>query len=199
MTGKYRFSDYKIHKVKRIIIHEGYRVLPSEDGPLKAVHDIALVELTESIKFDDTQNSVPLFGENEEIPVGAVGEFVGWGRTETDIYPKVAQRVELPIVSYEYCNNVPFIVQYKGLMENQFCAGSMDADGQNLCRGDSGAPLLIDGRVVGIASWGGDEGCEVKESPSVFTEVSKYRSWIDKIINEKTVSISNEIINAISN
>ena len=69
----------------------------------------------------------------------------------------------------------------------------MKSDGENTCKGDSGAPLLINGRVAGIDSWRTGDPCGSKNSPRVFTEISKYRSWIDKIINENTVNIRNGI------
>jgi hypothetical protein len=49
------------------------------------------------------------------------------------------------------------------------------------CRGDSGGPLvrtvLHKDELVGITSW--SVGCGYKDFPSVFTDVTKYRSWID--------------------
>jgi trypsin len=43
-------------------------------------------------------------------------------------------------------------------------------------QGDSGGPVMYDGALVGLVSWG--LGCAWVDYPSVFTEVSAYRDWI---------------------
>uniref|UniRef100_A0A8B9CIN3 Peptidase S1 domain-containing protein n=1 Tax=Anser brachyrhynchus TaxID=132585 RepID=A0A8B9CIN3_9AVES len=58
--------------------------------------------------------------------------------------------------------------------------------GNNLCQGDSGGPLMCqrsNGRwiILGITSWG--YGCGRKDSPGVYTKVSKYVPWIKKVTN----------------
>jgi secreted trypsin-like serine protease len=49
------------------------------------------------------------------------------------------------------------------------------------CIGDSGGPLVrIVGRheeLVGITSW--SKGCGYKDYPDVYTDVTKYRAWIE--------------------
>ncbi|MFG2669039.1 trypsin-like serine protease [Streptomyces sp. NPDC048387] len=52
------------------------------------------------------------------------------------------------------------------------CAGP---DGGDICSGDEGGPLLVDGKVVGIASWG---SCGTSNSPAAFTSVAHAYSWI---------------------
>lgn len=49
------------------------------------------------------------------------------------------------------------------------------------CRGDSGGPLVrgvgLNAELVGVTSW--SLGCGYKDFPSVYTNVTKYRRWID--------------------
>ncbi|KAJ8868918.1 hypothetical protein PR048_030459 [Dryococelus australis] len=45
-------------------------------------------------------------------------------------------------------------------------------------KGDSGGPLMLDGRQVGIMSW--IENCIPTNMPAVYTRVSHYRDWISK-------------------
>ena len=142
-------------------------------------NDIALVELAEPMKFDDSHRPAKLFEENEDIPVGKFGEMVGWGYNEKGIIPEVAQRIKLRILSKELCD----------LGVNLFCAGPTDDDKEAFpktgCQGDSGCPLLVDGRVVAIAIASEVVPCGSGKTPTVFIEVSKYRSWMNKIINKK--------------
>lgn len=50
------------------------------------------------------------------------------------------------------------------------------------CRGDSGGPLVreVGGRdmLVGVASW--SRGCGYRDTPSVYTDVSRYAEWVER-------------------
>ncbi|KAJ8982907.1 hypothetical protein NQ317_004561 [Molorchus minor] len=52
----------------------------------------------------------------------------------------------------------------------------------NICLGDSGSPLMVDGVQVGIASFGSDFGCE-SGFPGVYTRVTSYIDWILENMN----------------
>ena len=64
-----------------------------------------------------------------------------------------------------------------------FCAG-YDAQPEDACQGDSGGPHVTRFRdtyfVTGIVSWG--EGCARKGKFGVYTKVSNFLKWIDKIM-----------------
>ncbi|MGH0182723.1 UNVERIFIED_CONTAM: hypothetical protein FKN15_010323 [Acipenser sinensis] len=71
--------------------------------------------------------------------------------------------------------------------ENMLCAG--DTRGlDDACKGDSGGPLVCSsgGRMnlIGIISWG--DGCGKKDTPGVYTRVSKYLGWIQNKISQET-------------
>ena len=55
--------------------------------------------------------------------------------------------------------------------------------GTDSCLGDSGGPLICaeDGKPVlyGVTSWG--FGCAKDNSPGVWTKITNYVEWIDKI------------------
>jgi hypothetical protein len=54
------------------------------------------------------------------------------------------------------------------------------------CSGDSGGPLLVDGAVAGVHSGGiGTSSCPT--SLSFDTNVVRYRSWIESVLQERAV------------
>ncbi|XP_034948279.1 polyserase-2-like [Chelonus insularis] len=156
------------HNVAQVIRHEKYgsnsRGLPE--------NDIAVIRVEEPFQFDETRQPIPLFNDLEEATPGAISVITGWGNTFNG-FPDNLQTVNVPIVSKAQCNE-----SYKtvgGIPENQICA-ALPQGGKDACQGDSGGPLAIDGRLAGITSWG--IGCARPGYPGVYTEVSRYRSWI---------------------
>ncbi|KAG8013072.1 Kallikrein 1-related peptidase b9 [Nibea albiflora] len=49
---------------------------------------------------------------------------------------------------------------------------------EDTCDGDSGGPLLYNGVVVGITSYGGTKCGQIKK-PGIYTIVSHYTEWIN--------------------
>lgn len=48
-------------------------------------------------------------------------------------------------------------------------------------QGDSGAPLVVDGQIIGVASW--QVGCARPNYPDVFSFVPKYLDFINGVVN----------------
>ncbi|XP_017177490.1 kallikrein 1-related peptidase b21 isoform X2 [Mus musculus] len=56
------------------------------------------------------------------------------------------------------------------------CAGEMGG-GKDTCAGDSGGPLICDGVLQGITSWGSIP-CAKPNAPAIYTKLIKFTSWI---------------------
>lgn len=55
-------------------------------------------------------------------------------------------------------------------------------------KGDSGGGLICDNDLSGIVSFG--NGCAIAFFPGVYTDVSAYNEWIDKVVNNDLISIT---------
>ncbi|KAB7496398.1 Azurocidin [Armadillidium nasatum] len=153
-----------------------------------ASDDIALIRLNVTLNFEDSSATIEpvclppkdfnfkAFAGNR-TPVAA-----GWGLTEHGKRSNILLQVNIPIADDALCRE-----RYKqNFVGNQLCIGGSE-EGFDTCNGDSGAPLIMAGPdgppfiEVGIASFG-PFPCGIKGSPSVYTNVARYRDWIIKNI-----------------
>lgn len=77
------------------------------------------------------------------------------------------------VIDNNECQNKYEDQQIK-IKDEMFCASSPLSDA---CEGDSGGPAVIDGKLAGIVSFGGN--CE-KFYPGVYTNIFNYHEWISK-------------------
>uniref|UniRef100_A0A8D2BDK9 Peptidase S1 domain-containing protein n=1 Tax=Sciurus vulgaris TaxID=55149 RepID=A0A8D2BDK9_SCIVU len=105
----------------------------------------------------------------------------GWGRLQSKCSPGAPRACCW--VDYATCSSPSWWGQ-SSVKTNMVCAGG---DGViSSCNGDSGGPLncqAADGRwqVHGVVSFGSSLGCNYYHKPSVFTRVSNYIDWIQKV------------------
>uniref|UniRef100_A0A8C8GV84 trypsin n=1 Tax=Oncorhynchus tshawytscha TaxID=74940 RepID=A0A8C8GV84_ONCTS len=95
----------------------------------------------------------------------------GWGSLRAMRYHDTLQCVEVPLLTDNTCLEACFFQ----MTENMICAGFMEG-GKDSCQGHSGGPLVCDGELQGVVSWG--HGCALRKKPGVYTEVCNYVSWI---------------------
>ena len=148
-------TDGLVVRVKRVLIHYGY------DGNH---NDVSLVELSEPVSL-----SIPtvLIGD---APQSGTATAIGYGlTTEGGVSSDVLMQVDVPIVSNEVCSS-----SYQDVTPSKMCAGRM---GKDSCNGDSGGPLMFDGKQAGITAYG--LGCAREGYPGVYTRVSAYQDWIE--------------------
>lgn len=108
---------------------------------------------------------------------GCAVRLLGWGKTSptTNQLPLNLQTATVKSVTRKMCEK-----QYQSLFgvnkisDNMICAQKDDTD---TCGGDSGGPILVEGEVVGVVSWG--VGCAREDAPGVYASVPKLRPWID--------------------
>ncbi|CAB3259412.1 unnamed protein product [Arctia plantaginis] len=171
----------KIHKVKRIIKHPGYK-------PPSKYNDIALLETEKIIPL--SQFVVPACLHIGDTVNDTKVLATGWGHTQyKGSLSEVMQKVIIEKFSTEECSvKYP---QNRNMMngfdpQTQSCYGDRTVS-KDTCQGDSGGPIQIKSLrldcmyvVVGVTSFG--RACGFPAEPAIYTKVSHYVPWIESIV-----------------
>ncbi|XP_046722636.1 transmembrane protease serine 9-like [Silurus meridionalis] len=160
-----------------IIIHQQYDQTTNDN-------DIALVQLSSSLNFNDYVRPVCLAASNSTLPGGTNVWVTGWGRITVNMSlpsPQTLQEMQIPIISNTDCAKS---YGSASITNNMMCAG-LPQGGKDACQGDSGSPLVVKFNTTwiqaGIVSFG--YSCALPNFPGVYTRVSQYQGWIDSKIN----------------
>ena len=106
----------------------------------------------------------------------------GWGRMNEEDYPEHLLEVEVPIMDLEKCK-ANYDPEYEGMVTDfNFCAGRK---GKDSCFGDSGGPMICDGKLAGIVSFGPKGECGNEDLPGVYTDVSIFSEVIERTFRTK--------------
>ncbi|XP_069835938.1 trypsin-like [Dendropsophus ebraccatus] len=139
-------------------------------NPKTLDNDIMLIKLAKRATLNGYVSRV-------NLPSGCVGpnsycQVSGWGIALNNGYnpASILQCLDSPPISHRQCSRY-----YLGkITDNMFCAGYVGES--STCKGDEGGPLVCQGQVQGIVSWG--DQCEQENYPWVYTKVCNYVSWI---------------------
>ncbi|XP_067002695.2 trypsin-1 isoform X1 [Anabrus simplex] len=174
--GKNKTVKGVVKNVVGVAIHKEYMPFSGH------YNDIALLLLKDPFEFNDHIKPVTLPRQLEETATYTPATVIGWGMNYTGgpIMTKL-QTVEIEIVSDADCLEI-----YAGETHaSNICAGVPEG-GKGACIGDSGGPLIADGKQVGVVSWS-VMPCASKGYPVVFTEVSFYIDWIKEVTEQPLV------------
>ncbi|CAL8248740.1 unnamed protein product [Lota lota] len=162
-----------VRTLKSIITHPSY-------NPMTYDYDIAVLELSEPLKFSNTIQPVCLPARTHVFPPGLPCWVTGWGtlREGAQKISQQLQKAEVKIINDTVCN----VVTEGQLTSRMLCSGFLSG-GVDACQGDSGGPLVCfednaKWYQVGIVSWG--EGCARRNKPGVYSRVTKLRDWISE-------------------
>ncbi|MFF4352728.1 trypsin-like serine protease [Streptomyces sp. NPDC001530] len=137
-------------------------------------NDIAVLTLDSPVTAKPIRMTTS--GDTASYAAGTQATLYGWGRTSStsqDI-SETLKTATLPINSDSTCTGAYGSEFIKGHM---VCAGKpatgSDTGTTTACNGDSGGPLIVGGRIVGVVSWGVQD-CVAEGAYSVFSKVSTY-------------------------
>ncbi|XP_041808535.1 transmembrane protease serine 2 isoform X2 [Chelmon rostratus] len=158
-------------EVNKIIPHEAF-------DPKTNNNDIALLKLSEPLKFTRTVKPVCLPNADMDISAGNQAWITGWGTLRSSgPTPDRLNQAQVTIYSREICNR-PYVLDGE-VTETMICAGRLQG-GVDTCQGDSGGPLVVkQGNVwwlAGDTSWG--IGCAFRNKPGVYGNVTYFINWI---------------------
>ncbi|XP_034354283.1 mast cell protease 4 [Arvicanthis niloticus] len=167
-VSKKESTQQKI-KVEKQIVHPKYNFNSN-------LHDIMLLKLQKKATVTPAVDVIPLPGTSDFINPGKMCRAAGWGRTGvTEPTSDTLREVKLRIMDKEACKNYP---NYNYNL--QVCVGSPRKK-RSAYRGDSGGPLLCAGVAHGIVSYGRGDA----KPPAVFTRISSYVPWINRVLKGK--------------
>ncbi|XP_068943502.1 anionic trypsin-like [Petaurus breviceps papuanus] len=160
LEGNEQFIDSE-----KIIRHPGYDMWTNNN-------DIMLIKLKTPAVLNTRVATISL--PKSCATAGTQCLISGWGNTLSFgyDYPDVLQCLNAPILSDADCKS-----SYPGeITENMVCAGFLEG-GKDSCQRDSGGPMVCNGELQGIVSWG--DGCAQKNKPGVYIKICKYLDWIE--------------------
>ncbi|CAG5037503.1 unnamed protein product [Parnassius apollo] len=154
--------------IREVIKHPDYQETPR-------VADIAVVVLESPLAITNTINILYLPPQSTYIPDGQSVKVVSWG-FESEIGPQLEtlKTINLKKVPLEDCQ-AAYAEKDTVVIDDPVICAAEEGD-VGTCRGDSGAPMVIDQVVVGLSSYFQD--CGTDDYPDVFTRIDRYTDWI---------------------
>ncbi|XP_073829429.1 lectizyme-like [Musca autumnalis] len=158
------------------LVHEQY------DGGV-GPYDIAMLHVSQPFELNEWVKPVAL-PAYEEIHDGET-HLYGWGQPKSYVLTAAStlQTVTTEIVEFNKCKAT--LPADAPLHETNVCSDSLQQS-ISACNGDSGGPLVKefgtkgDAELIGIVSWGYIP-CGLAQMPSIYTRVSAYIPWIQKV------------------
>ncbi|XP_013364395.1 PREDICTED: uncharacterized protein LOC102014618 [Chinchilla lanigera] len=140
-------------------------------------NDLMLIKLNTPVVESDTIKTIPIASRCPTS--GTRCRTSGWGQLLNGYdYPYYLQCAIIPVVSEEDCR---FELK-PSYHDSMFCAG---AEGRmDTCRADSGGPVVCGGFLQGLVSWG-FQPCGQPGIPSAYTNLCKFKDWINEIIQTR--------------
>lgn len=153
--------------VKRIIIHPEYNYYSIK-------YNVALLKLSSTLNINEfSSRPIPLA---EATPLNGKAILTGFGKESEDSEEQsdILKQVQVSVIDQYICRQLylPDIIS-----SDMFCAGNLEGNADG-CQGDAGSPLVLDGHLIGILSFG--RGCGRQGYPSVYTSVAHVYNWIQK-------------------
>ncbi|XP_044255014.1 trypsin-7-like isoform X2 [Tribolium madens] len=140
-------------------------------------YDVSVLKLLQPLTYSQFIAPIPLANQSHSWSPGTPALVSGWGFTKVgqteDSRELQATMIELK--NAKICDEefVPYT-----LTPRMLCGGLLE-QGKNSCKGDSGGPLIINGLLAGIVSWGAETKCGLLGVPAVYSNLPVLRPFVD--------------------
>uniref|UniRef100_A0A6I8T0K8 Provisional ortholog of granzyme A n=1 Tax=Xenopus tropicalis TaxID=8364 RepID=A0A6I8T0K8_XENTR len=146
------------------------------------VNNLQLLQLSKAAVLGSDVSVLPLSVKRKKLQPGTVCETAGWGTTTNhrNIISDKLMEVNVTIVDTKTCAKrwKPLI----NITRNMICT-SENVEVKGTCGGDSGGPLICNGSLRGLTSFGMPE-CALPGDASVYAKLNRnIIRWINKIIS----------------
>ncbi|CAH0547760.1 unnamed protein product [Brassicogethes aeneus] len=170
------FTGGQVVPVKKITEHPKFNRTTLD-------YDVSVLELSEDITIE---NALPIemADADAEVKTGSIGTITGWGSVSMEDKYKPShdlQMVQIPVADSRVCKEA-YGNTSKHVSERMICAGYAEG-GKDACFGDSGGPLIVDGKLTGIVSFG-YEYCAAPNYPGVYSSVPVLKEFIDSVVKQ---------------
>uniref|UniRef100_A0AAQ6IR05 trypsin n=1 Tax=Anabas testudineus TaxID=64144 RepID=A0AAQ6IR05_ANATE len=171
-------GTHNLKGAEKTAIKEKYK--PDAYESVGKGYDIMLLKLSRKAPLNNRVPTIQLPESGMNIQENQQCLVAGWGKTTTSGHVENELRmVDVSVIDLDVCKEY-----WPGLPANVICAGGLTNKG--FCQGDSGGPLVCNGTAAGVVSYNKDMNCNYPDVPNVYTDVSKYLDWINKIIKHTT-------------
>ncbi|XP_049434998.1 granzyme A-like isoform X2 [Epinephelus fuscoguttatus] len=149
------------------------------------VNDLMLLKLAKPAKQTKTVKCLPLGNTVKEPAAGSSCLVAGWGKTN-NVAKKasdVLMSANVTVIDRVKCNSPEYYNFDPVITKGMICAGSDGKKQVDACKGDSGGPLLCNGALVGVTSFG--KGCGQIKKPGVYSFLSESQlNWMKKTMKK---------------
>ncbi|XP_011201807.2 trypsin alpha-3-like [Bactrocera dorsalis] len=147
-------------------------LVPNEYNAGTLNYDVAVLILSSVIP---SASVIPL--DKSAVPVGTRCLVIGHGKIEEyGVFSTQLQEIHVHVMSREVCQRK--YRDFDGITESMMCAS--EPGKKDSCSGDSGDPMICNGKQAGIVSW--SLGCGRVKYPTVYTDISKVYSFIERAL-----------------
>ncbi|EFA02904.1 trypsin-3 [Tribolium castaneum] len=149
---------------------------PSFD-PNTLDYDVSVLKLQQGLIYSEFVAPIPLADRSQSWNLGTAALVSGWGYTKVGQTEdeRQLQATMIEIKNPKICKEalVPSV-----LTPRMLCGGLLE-EGKNSCKGDSGGPMVINGVLAGIVSWGAETKCGIWGVPAVYSYLPLLRPFVD--------------------
>jgi len=170
LMGAHQISANEASQVE---VNFGYDIIPHKQfNSLNLDNNISIIKLHETVSFNESISSISL----GNVSLNAPATIFGWGstskgdRSASEVLHMAPQNITDDSLCDAHFNEATSTAM-KVSFNNKICVNSNNVAPQD---GDLGAPLIQNGKLIGLWSFGG-----IDNKFQVYTDISKYLDWIN--------------------